>query len=105
MKKEDFGTPPLHVNFRAKRLFGAGGKIVDGAIAYLAPGGGGPTQPHTHPTDHLFIVVSGEAKVLLGDEEIVVRENESFRVKGSVSHSVWNNADRETVMIGITLGE
>lgn len=103
--KEDFKTPPAHTGFLAKRLFGPGGKIIDGAIAYLEPGGGGPAQQHTHAADHLFIVVSGEAKILLGAEEVIVRENESFLVKGNTLHSVWNNTDRETVMIGISVGE
>lgn len=96
-------TPPAHVGFRAKRLFGAGGAIVDGAIAYLEPGGGGPVQPHTHDTDHLFIVVSGGAKVLLDGEETIIPENGSLLVKGNIPHSVWNNTGRETVMIGITV--
>jgi hypothetical protein len=29
----EFMTPPKHVNFRAKKLFGAVGNIVDGAVA------------------------------------------------------------------------
>ena len=29
----EFMTPPKHVNFRAKKLFGAVGNIVDGAAA------------------------------------------------------------------------
>ena len=33
--KEGFMTPPNHVNFEAKKLFGAVGEIIDGAIAYL----------------------------------------------------------------------
>lgn len=101
--EEDFKTPPGHVGFRARRLFDAAGTIVDGAIAYLEPGGGGPVQPHTHDTDHLFIVVSGEAKVLLDGKEAVIPENGSLLVRGCVPHSVWNNADRETVMVGITV--
>ena len=56
-----------------------------------------------HNTDHLFIVVSGEAKVLLDGEEAVIPENGSLLVKGNIPHSVWNNTDRETVMIGITV--
>ena len=33
-------TPPKHVNFRAKNLFGAVGNIVDGAVALslISPG-------------------------------------------------------------------
>lgn len=49
-KKDGFITPSEHVNFLAKNLFGACGQIVNGAIAYLAPDGGGPVTPHTHAT-------------------------------------------------------
>ena len=98
-----FMTPPDHVNFRAKPLFGAAGAIKDGAIAYLAPKGGGPTTPHTHAHDHLFVVVKGEAKILLGDDVVLVGKNEAFRVQGTVPHAIWNNLDSETVMIGISI--
>lgn len=80
-KKDGFITPSEHVNFLAKNLFGACGQIVNGAIAYLAPDGGGPVTPHTHATDHLFIVTQGEAKVLLDGQERIIRENEAFIVK------------------------
>ena len=69
----------------------------------MTPQGSGPTTPHTHAHDHLFIVVKGEAKILLGDETVLVGENEAFRVKGTVPHSIWNNLDSETVMIGISI--
>ena len=116
-KKDGFITPSEHVNFLAKNLFGACGQIVNGAIAYLAPDGGGPVTPHTHATDHLFIVTQGEAKVLLDGQERIIgstsgiiefatkSENEAFIVKGGIPHSVWNNAQAETVMIGITIKE
>ncbi len=100
---EEFITPPAHVNFKAKKLFGEAGEIKDGAIAYLSPNGGGPTTPHTHEHNHLFIVVNGEAKVLLGDKEVIIRKDESFLVDGKIPHSVWSNTDGETVMIGITV--
>lgn len=37
---QGFMTPPGHVHFLAKKLFGESGEIQDGAIAYLEPGGG-----------------------------------------------------------------
>ena len=52
-KKDGFITPSEHVNFLAKNLFGACGQIVNGAIAYLAPDGGGPSRPTpTLPTTY-----------------------------------------------------
>lgn len=99
---DTFTTPPAHVNFRAKRLFGNVGEIKDGAIAYLEPGGGGPIEPHTHPHNHLFIVVKGEAKVVFPDREVIIKENDSFLVQGTIPHSVWNNSDQTSVIVGIS---
>ena len=101
--REGFITPPKHINFEAKKLFGSIGEIMDGSIAYLSLNGGGPTEQHTHEHNHLFIVVKGEAKVLLGEEEVIIHQDEAFVVKGSIPHSVWNNQEDETVMIGISV--
>lgn len=99
----EFLTPPNHIKFKAKKLFGEEGKIIDGAIAYIDSNGGGPIEPHTHDHNHLFIVTQGEATILLGDKEIVVKKGESYLVDGHIPHSVWNKCDTETVMIGITV--
>ncbi|MBR4692480.1 MAG: cupin domain-containing protein [Oscillospiraceae bacterium] len=79
------------------------GQIIDGSIAYIKLKGGGPTEQHTHGHSHLFIVVKGEAKVLLDQEEAIIRKDEAFLVNGTVPHSVWSNQDEETVMIGISV--
>lgn len=101
--KDGFTTPPNHVDFLAKKLFGDVGQIVDGSIAYLGANGGGPQDLHTHEHDHLFIVTKGEAKVVYESEIVIIKENESYLVKGTRPHSVWNNLDTETVMIGISV--
>lgn len=99
----EFTTPPNHINFKAKKLFGEVGEIIDGAVAYIDLNGGGPTTPHTHKHDHLFIVTKGEAKILLNEEEIILKENKSYLVRGEIPHSVWNNHSEETIMIGISV--
>lgn len=99
----DFIIPPNHVNFKAKKLFGEMGTIIDGSIAYIDLNGGGPMELHTHEHNHLFIVTKGEAKIKLADREIILKKDESFLVDGKIPHSVWNNIQDETVMIGISL--
>ena len=102
---DGFITPPNHVNFHAKKLFADAGMIIDGSIAYLEPNGGGPIEMHTHEHNHLFIVIKGEAKILLNGEEIIVGENESYLVDGLIPHSVWNNSNDTTVMVGISVAK
>ena len=100
---KDFITPPNHINFLAKKLFGDVGEIIDGSIAYLEKQGGGPLLNHTHKHNHLFIVTEGEAKIILDSEVVKVKKNESFVVQGNIPHSVWNNIDDVTIMIGISV--
>lgn len=100
---QDFKTPPDHINFLAKKLFGDCGKIIDGSIAYIKANGGGPTTPHTHPYSHLFIVFSGEVTIRTEDGDIVLRENESYLVDGTKMHSVWNNLNSTAIMVGISV--
>lgn len=99
----DFITPPDHIHFLARKLFRASGEIIDGAIAYLEKGGGGPLTPHTHEHDHLFIVVSGQVKITTDTEEKILNPNESLLVKGNIPHAVWNQVDGQTIMIGISI--
>ena len=63
----NFIIPPNHKNFLAKKLFADVGEIIDGSIAYMEKDGGGSTEFHTHAHNHLFIVVKGEAKILLSN--------------------------------------
>ncbi|MDE6189479.1 MAG: cupin domain-containing protein [Clostridia bacterium] len=101
--KKQFITPPNHVNFLAKKLFDDLGQIIDGSIAYIDVYGGGPSEQHTHEHSHLFIVTQGEAKISLGEREVIVKKDESFLVDGNIPHSVWNNTQGQTVMIGISI--
>ncbi|MDE5619880.1 MAG: cupin domain-containing protein, partial [Ruminococcus sp.] len=87
----DFITPPNHVDFKAKKLFGNVGNIIDGSIAYIDFNGGGPAEQHIHEHNHLFIVTKGEARIKLVDDEIILKKDESFLVEGKIPHSVWNN--------------
>ena len=48
-------------------------------------------------------MTEGEDKILLDDSEIIVKKDESFLVDGKIPHSVWNNHDGKTVMIGISV--
>lgn len=65
-------TPPKHVNFRAKKLCGAVGNIVDASVAYIDLNGGGPTEPHTHEHNHLFIVTEGEAPIKISTSPMLL---------------------------------
>ena len=73
------------------------------SIAYINLKGGDPTEKHTHEHNHLFIVVKGEAKAILNNDEVIIKKDEAFLVNGKLLHSVRSNQDEETVMIGISV--
>ena len=41
--------------------------------------------------------------MLLGYEEVIINQDEVFKAKGTIPHSVWSNQDEKTVMIGISV--
>jgi len=100
----EFIVPPNHSGFKAKKIFGEiDGRILDAAVAYIEPHGGGPEPSHTHLHDHFFIVVAGCATIKLEDEVIKVNKDEAFLVKGSIVHSIWNESDEPLRMLGISV--
>lgn len=103
MTTDNFITPPNHVNFKAKKLFGNIGQIIDGSTAYLNINGGGPVEPHTHQHNHLFIVVEGEAKLLIGNNTVILKPDECYLVNGNIPHALWNNIEQTTRVIGISV--
>lgn len=40
---------------------------------------------------------------MLNDDSILLHENESYLVKGSIPHSVWNNQADTTIMLGLSV--
>ncbi|GBC61894.1 cupin domain-containing protein [Desulfonema ishimotonii] len=97
-------VPPDHVGFKARKLFDAiEGRIIDSTIAYIRPGGGGPEPAHTHPHDHIFIVMDGCAEIRVGDKRITVEKDDFLRVPGQVTHSVRNSSEAHLRMLGISV--
>ncbi len=98
-----FITPDGHKGFMAKKLFDEMGKIHWGAIAYIEKNGGGPENNHTHSDNHIFIVVEGEVRIVLGDEEIIAGKDQAVFVDGMTPHSIWNHSDKTAVVIKISV--
>ena len=99
----DFTTPPMHIGFMAKKYLELTGMFQDGTLAYVEPGGGGPLTKHTHPHDHLFLVIQGEARIEFEEETVFLKANEIYRVRGNRLHSVWNNGKVTAIMLGVTI--
>jgi quercetin dioxygenase-like cupin family protein len=97
-------TPKNHINFKAIKLSSEiDDEIMDCAIAFIEPNGGGPLPDHTHAHDHLFTVISGEIEIRLEGKKIILNEGMSLRVPGHKSHSVWNVSKQLAKVSGISL--
>lgn len=97
-----FITPEGHKDFHAKKLFDEIAKVHWGAIAYIEKNGGGPENNHVHSDNHIFIVVSGEVKIIYGDEKIIAGKDEVVFVNGMIPHSIWNNGDKTATVIKLS---
>jgi len=107
---DGFRPPAGHTGFLAKQLFAGDGsehsfgEIIGGTIAYLEPGGGGPTQMHTHPlTTCSSWSAAGHVWKPRPGRKPSERMNRCWSKEGPVPHSVWNDTDSTTVMFGISV--
>lgn len=100
---ENFIIPPNHIDFKAKKISqnDVNATMLDLAVAYVEPGGGGPSPSHAHDKDHFFIVVEGCATIRTGNQSIVLQTDETTYIKGSVEHSVWNESNHPLKIIKI----
>jgi len=99
-----FITPKNHVNFKAQLIVNSTeDELLDCAIAYIEPHGGGPMPEHTHVHDHLFTVLVGAIEIHSDAQIILLKEGMTYRVKGTSSHSVWNKGALEAKVLGISL--
>lgn len=101
----EFITPPNHFGFHAKKIYGTPieGTLMDCAIAYIDPAGGGPVPMHHHAHNHFFIVTEGEATIYENDHKTIVKKEEAIYVKGENLHTIRNESNQLLKMIGITI--
>ena len=70
----------------------------------VKPGGSLSLQMHHHRSEH-WVVVSGMAKVVNGDKEIIVNTNESTFIPAGHKHRLENPGILDLVMIEVQSGE
>jgi mannose-1-phosphate guanylyltransferase / mannose-6-phosphate isomerase len=70
----------------------------------VKPGASLSLQMHHHRSEH-WIVVSGMARVVNGEQELFVRTNESTYIPAGHKHRLENPGVRELVMIEVQSGE
>lgn len=56
--------------------------------------------PHTHPGDHLLIVIGGEGTVTFGDKVYPTRAGQIYMIEGEVPHAVGAVTDHVILAVG-----
>ena len=69
----------------------------------VKPGASLSLQSHEHRSEH-WVIVRGTAKIVNGDEEIILNINESAFVKAGNKHRLSNPGETELVMIETQVG-
>ncbi|MFS8609543.1 MAG: cupin domain-containing protein [Gammaproteobacteria bacterium] len=91
-------SPPGHPGAYSKILVGPGAPAESDAIDFrvsLYPPGGEVT-PHVHEKAwHIYYFISGEALMLLGEEEIVARAGQAVFIPAGVVHGAKNTSTED----------
>ena len=61
-------------------------------------------QSHNHRSEH-WVVVQGEAEVILGDKNLKLKENENIYIPVNTKHSLANKKERELIIIEVWYGD
>lgn len=70
----------------------------------VKPGGRLSLQVHQHRSEH-WVVVKGEASVVNGEGELVVKQNESTYIPAGHRHRLENRTQNELVLIEVQCGD
>lgn len=70
----------------------------------VRPGGSLSLQMHQHRSEH-WVVVSGDAVVINGDIEIIIRQNQSTFIPAQTKHRLENRTDKELILIEVQCGD
>ena len=93
-----------HTGFAARALLcKEEGSPADCSLAVIEPGGGGATPSHTHPHDHIFFIVEGNARIQIGEKFYSLAENQALHVPGSSLHSIWNSGEEELRILSMNI--
>lgn len=72
--------------------------LLGGDVIRLAAGEA--FEPHTHPGDHLLIVIGGEGTITFDGVVYPTRAGQIYMVEGSVSHAVGAITDHVILAVG-----
>ena len=89
-------SPMAHANATGEGLVSNGKLGAD--VIRLAAGDG--FVPHTHPGDHLLIVIAGKGTMTYGGKIYPTKAGQAFMIEGTVPHAVGAITDHVLLSVG-----
>ena len=90
------GVPMAHSSAMGEGLISNG--AMGGDVIHVKAGHG--FVPHTHPGDHLLIIIGGEGTITYGGKIYPTRAGQIFMIKGQVPHAVGAITDHSILAVG-----
>lgn len=79
----------------ARGPFVQGERVMMGCFFYPA---GGKVKPHAHPNEQIVSMVSGKARVRIGDEERIVGAGDVYMIPANTEHETETLEDRNVIV-------
>jgi quercetin dioxygenase-like cupin family protein len=73
-----------------------GGKM---AVTWVDLAAGASQQPHRHSPEQVYVIIRGEARMLVGEEEQEVGEGDLIHIPSNVDHGIRNLSDKPLTYI------
>lgn len=93
---------PKHFDMRSLRLQGEDASSAETCwvgFSQFLPGGG--AEASATPTEKIYVVLSGEVTITVGDETVVLGPNDSCVIKPNEERSIINNQNDVATMLVI----
>lgn len=87
----------LNIDFSVARLAFAGAQTMDPRVVRIPPGKN--NERHRHAHESLFVVLKGQAQVLVGEEWVDVAEGQIAFIPRWIFHQSRNPSDTEELVI------
>lgn len=88
---------PMHASVATGRALHSNGDL--GVDLIRTPAGGG-FVPHTHPGDHLLIVVAGHGTITFDGKVYATKAGQVYMVEGAVPHAVGGVTEHLILAVG-----
>jgi len=72
--------------FAGVNAFVASGENMTLSLVEMSPGS--EVEPHSHPHEQVGMLIEGQARFFVGDEERVLHPGDMYRIPGGVEHRV-----------------